>query len=354
MVTGGAGFIGANLVRWLLENVPDVHVVNYDLLTYAGNRESLTDVEARFGGTGDGRYFFVHGDIRDASSVAAVLAGHTRDSIDNRPVSRPDAVLHLAAETHVDRSIAGPTSFVSTNVQGTLSVLEGVKQELDAHPRDFRLINVSTDEVYGSLRESEAAFTEQHPLRPNNPYSASKAGADCLVRAYVETFGLPCITTRSSNNYGPYQFPEKLVPYMIIHALAGEPLPLYGDGAHVRDWLHVLDHAQAIWRVCLHGRIEDAVYNIGGNSERANIDVVREILGVLGKSDSLIEFVPERPGHDRRYAMNATRIHEQLGWAPAYTFEHGLRETIAWYAGNERWWKQVQREAHRRPNHSLR
>ena len=354
MVTGGAGFIGSNLVRWLLENVPGVAVVNYDLLTYAGNRESLTDVERRFGGENDGRYFFVHGDIRDASSLAAVLAGDGKDSLDHRPIPRPEAVFHLAAETHVDRSIVGPAAFVSTNVQGTLSLLEAVKQELAARPRDFRFINVSTDEVYGSLRDAEPAFTEQHPLQPNNPYSASKAGADCLVRAYVSTYGLPCITTRCSNNYGPYQLPEKLVPCMIIHALAGEPLPLYGDGAHVRDWLHVLDHAQAIWRVCLHGRIEDEVYNIGGNSERANIDVVREILGVLGQPDSLIEFVPERPGHDRRYAMNATRIHELLGWAPAYTFERGLRETITWYAGNERWWKPVQREAHRRPNHSLR
>ena len=353
MITGGAGFIGANLVRWLLENVPDVHVVNYDLLTYAGNRESLTGVEARFGATGDGRYFFVHGDIRDTTAVAAVLAGNARDSIDNRPVSRPDAMLHLAAETHVDRSIAGPAAFVSTNVQGTLSLLEAVKHELDAHPREFRLINVSTDEVYGSLGNSEASFTEHHPLRPNNPYSASKAGADCLVRAYVETFGLPCITTRCSNNYGPYQFPEKLVPYMITRALADEPLPLYGDGAHVRDWLHVLDHARALWLVCTDGRVEDEVYNIGGNAERTNIGVVREILRVLGKSDSLIEFVPERLGHDRRYATNAARIQERLGWAPAYTFEGGLRETIEWYAANERWWTHVQRKAYRGSNPSL-
>ena len=354
MVTGGAGFIGSHLVRWLLENVPDVHVVNYDLLTYAGNRESLTDVEARFGGTSGRRYFFVHDDIRDAAAVAAVLAGDARDSIDNRPVPRPDTVLHLAAETHVDRSIIGPAAFVSTNVQGTLTLLEGVREELDARPREFRLINVSTDEVYGSLGVSDAAFTEDHPLRPNNPYSASKAAADCLVRAYVETFGLPCITTRSSNNYGPCQFPEKLVPYMITRAMVDEWLPLYGDGAHVRDWLHVLDHVAALWRVCAAGRIEDEVYNIGGNSERSNIEVVREILRVLGKPDTLIEFVQERPGHDRRYATNARRIHERLGWAPAYTFEHGLRDTIAWYAGNEHWWKRVQRDAYRDASHSLR
>ena len=354
MVTGGAGFIGSNLVRWLLENVPGVHVVNYDLLTYAGNRESLTDIERRFRGANDGRYFFVHGDIRDASSLAAVLAGDGKDSLDHRPIPRPEAVFHLAAETHVDRSIAGPAAFVSTNVQGTLSLLEAVKQELAARPRDFRVINVSTDEVYGSLRATEPAFTEQHPIQPNNPYSASKAGADCLVRAYVSTYGLPCITTRCSNNYGPYQFPEKLVPFMVTRALADESLPLYGDGAQVRDWLHVLDHAAALWRVCLHGRVDDEVYNIGGNAERANIDVVRDILRMLGKSDALITLVPDRPGHDRRYATDAARIYNRLGWAPAYTFERGLQETIVWYTENERWWKHVQSETYRSPNHVLR
>ncbi len=282
MITGGAGFIGSNLVRWILESVPGVFVVNYDLLTYAGSRLSLTDVETRYGGDGNGRYFFVTGDIRDTALVANTLAGRAYDALGGRPIPRPDAVIHLAAESHVDRSIVGPATFVSTNVEGTLSLLMATKSELDARPREFRFINVSTDEVSGSLGSDDLPFTEAHPLRPSSPYSASKAGADCLVRAFVQTYGLPCITTRSSNNYGPYQFPEKLIPFMVMRALRDQPLPVYGDGAHVRDWLHVWDHAAALWRVCTEGQITDEVFNIGGQSERRNIDVVCAILAQLG------------------------------------------------------------------------
>jgi dTDP-glucose 4,6-dehydratase len=339
VVTGGAGFIGSNLVRWILGNEPDVSVVNVDLLTYAGTRASLTDAEAQHGGDGSGRYFFLHRDVRDMAGLAQLLAGDARDTLDGRAIPAPDGVLHLAAETHVDRSIASAAAFVSTNVQGTMALLDAVKGELDARPRDFRLVNVSTDEVYGSLGEHDPAFTEHHPLEPNSPYSASKAGADCLVRAYVETHGLPCITTRSSNNYGPFQFPEKLIPFMIARALRDEALPIYGDGGNVRDWLHVQDHVAALWRVCTHGRIEDEVYNIGGGAERRNIDVARDILAVLGKPEARIELVADRPGHDRRYALDCTRIRETLHWTPSHSFEAGLRETIAWYLENRQWWE---------------
>ncbi|GAC1614249.1 MAG: dTDP-glucose 4,6-dehydratase [Gemmatimonadaceae bacterium] len=342
LITGGAGFIGSNLVRWILGTQPDISVVNLDALTYAGNLESLADVDARHGEAGDSRYTFIRGDIRDAELVGALLAGGQKPQ-----GPAPDAILHLAAESHVDRSILGPAEFVATNVQGTLNLLECARRELADRPRAFRFINVSTDEVYGSLSSTEPAFTERNPLRPNSPYSASKAGADCLVRAYTETFGLPCITTRCSNNYGPYQFPEKLIPLMITRALGGQPLPVYGDGRNVRDWLHVEDHASAIWRVCTHGRVDDEVYNIGGNAEKPNIDVVRLLLRELGRPESLITYVNDRLGHDRRYAMDNTRITTRLGWRPAHTFEAGIKETVAWYLSNEQWWRRVQSEAYR-------
>ena len=351
LVTGGDGFIGSNLVRWILDHEPDVAVVNLDALTYAGNPESLADVAARYGGHG-GRYFFVRGDIRDESLVSALLAGEAGESGTDRNIPRPDAVLHLAAESHVDRSILGPSAFASTNVQGTLNLLECTRAELVAHPREFRFVNVSTDEVYGSLGAGDAPFTESHPLTPNSPYSASKAGADCLVRAYRETFRLPCLTTRCSNNYGPYQFPEKLIPLMITRALDGEPLPVYGDGRNVRDWLYVTDHAAAIWAVCTTGRLEDEIYNIGGEAEMANIDVVHRILDLLGKPPTLIRFVADRPGHDRRYAMDIGRISSILGWRPSVTFDDGLRRTVQWYLANESWWRRVQSEAYR-ASHAL-
>jgi len=352
LVTGGAGFIGSNLVRWVLNEEPDVHLVNLDLLTYAGNPESLADVEDQSGAGGDGRYSFVHGDIRDTPLVESLLRGDGVETKSGRPIAAPDAILHLAAESHVDRSILGPGPFVSTNVQGTLNLLECTRHELENRPRAFRFINVSTDEVYGSLGADDPAFTENHPLQPNSPYSASKSGADCLVRAYTETFGLPCLTTRSSNNYGPYQFPEKLIPLMITRALGDQPLPVYGDGLNVRDWLHVTDHASAIWTVCTRGHLEDAVYNIGGESEVPNIAVVTAILELLNKPASLIAHVIDRLGHDRRYAMDISRMRNRLGWTPTRTFEAGLRETVDWYVMNEPWWRRVQSEAYR-ASHAL-
>ena len=347
LLTGGAGFIGSNLVRWILQHQPGVVVINLDALTYAGNLESLADVAERYGPGGEDRYFFVHGDIRDEPLVRALLAGDGRETGTGRRLPRPDAILHLAAESHVDRSILGPAAFVATNVQGMLNLLECARAELAAQPRDFRFVNVSTDEVYGSLGPRDPAFTERHPLSPNSPYSASKAGADCLVRAYAETYALPCLTTRCSNNYGPYQFPEKLVPLMITRALSGEPLPVYGDGRNVRDWLYVTDHASAIWTVCTRGRLEDALYNIGGEAEMANIDVVRHILALLGKPDSLIQFVTDRPGHDRRYAMDITRMSTTLDWRPSVSFDEGLQRTVEWYLANRAWWQRVQTEAYR-------
>ena len=347
LVTGGAGFIGSNLVRWLLDNVPSLVVINVDLLTYAGNLESLADVIGRHGSDGDGRYYFVRADIRDAATLSGILRGAATEIGSGRRIPAPDAILHLAAESHVDRSIMGPAEFVSTNVQGTLALLESTRGELAERPRPFRFVNVSTDEVYGSLGATDPAFTEAHPLAPNSPYSASKAGADCLVRAYKETFGIPCLTTRCSNNYGPYHFPEKLVPLMITRALGDEALPVYGDGLNVRDWLYVTDHASAIWAVCTRGYLEDEIYNIGGESEVPNITVVKTILSLLGKPESLIRYVKDRPGHDRRYAMDITRIRTRLGWSPSRTFEQGLRETVEWYVANQEWWRRVQSEAYK-------
>jgi dTDP-glucose 4,6-dehydratase len=322
-------------------------VVNLDALTYAGNLESLTDVVERHGAMGDGRYSFVAGDIRDVSTVTSVMRGRATEPGSGRQTPQPNAVLHLAAESHVDRSILGPAEFVSTNVLGTQTMLEAARAELTARPRSFRFINVSTDEVYGSLGPNDPAFTENNPLRPNSPYSASKAGADCLVRAYAETFGLPCLTTRCSNNYGPFQFPEKLIPLMITRAMGDGPLPVYGDGMNVRDWLHVDDHASAIWCVLTRGRLADEVYNIGGESEMANLTVVRSILDILGKPHSLIRYVTDRPGHDRRYAMNIARISTELGWAPQHRFVDGLRATVEWYLQSRTWWERVRSEAYR-------
>lgn len=349
LVTGGAGFIGSNLVRWILATEPTVRVVNLDLLTYAGNLESLADVHASHGPDGDGRCFFVRGDVRDSTLVAALLAGRATEPSTGRPIAAPDCLLHLAAESHVDRSILGPASFVATNVEGTHTLLACARVELADRPRDFRFVNVSTDEVYGSLGPADAPFTEAHPLAPNSPYSATKAGADCLVRAYVETYGLPCITTRCSNNYGPYQFPEKLIPLMITRALSDEPLPVYGDGMNVRDWLHVEDHAAGIWAAATHG-VPGDVYNLGGEHEVANLEIVREVLRLLGRSESLIRFVADRPGHDRRYAMDISHARAILGWSPTRAFAPGLRETVEWYLRNEGWWRRVQSEAYRASN----
>ncbi len=317
LVTGGAGFIGSNFVRYFLSAHPDARVVNFDKLTYAGNLENLTDIAA------SPEYCFVRGDICDRGQLDAAFREH-----------HIDTVVHFAAESHVDRSILGAGVFTTTNVLGTQILLDAANA---AGVEKF--VHVSTDEVYGSLGPA-GKFTETTPLHPNSPYAASKAGSDLIAFAYHHTFGLPVVVTRCSNNYGPYQFPEKLIPLMIINALNDKPLPVYGDGLNVRDWLHVTDHCVAIDTVLHQGRVGD-VYNIGGNNEWKNIDIVRLILRLVGKSESLIQFVKDRPGHDRRYAMDAGKITAELGWTPAYTFEQGIRETVDWYRTHAPWWKRV-------------
>ncbi|HEV2751911.1 MAG TPA: dTDP-glucose 4,6-dehydratase [Gemmatimonadales bacterium] len=347
LVTGGAGFIGSNFVRWLLEHAPGAQIVNLDLLTYAGNLESLEDCA--------GRYYFIRADVRDFDAVSQVLRGDAsetpagRDTASGRRIPPPDCVVHMAAESHVDRSIMGPAVFVDTNVRGTLTLLEACRGALTARKRPFRFLQVSTDEVYGSLGPTDPPFTEVTPLAPNSPYSASKAAADLLVRSYVETFDFPAVITRCSNNYGPYQFPEKLIPLMITRALADQPLPVYGDGLNVRDWLHVDDHASAIWEVLTRGQLGE-VYNIGGAAELPNVEVVRTLLRALGKPESLIRYVTDRPGHDRRYAMNTQRISRELAWRPRHRFETGLEETVRWYLAHRRWWERVLSEAYRASN----
>jgi dTDP-glucose 4,6-dehydratase len=334
LVTGGAGFIGGNFVLEALAR-GDVRIVNLDALTYAGNRDTLAAVDA------DPGHMFVHGDIGDRGLVAGLLSKY-----------RPDAILNFAAESHVDRSIDGPAAFVHTNVVGTLALLEAARdywKALDAPGRDaFRFLHVSTDEVYGSLG-SEGAFTETTPYAPNSPYSASKAASDHLVRAFHHTYGLPVLTTNCSNNYGPYQFPEKLIPLVIQRALAGEPLPVYGDGLNVRDWLYVGDHVAAIRRVLEAGTV-GATYNVGGDAERQNIDVVRAICALLDerapRADGLarasqISFVPDRPGHDRRYAIDASKLKRELGWSPSVDFEQGIARTVDWYLGHGDWVRRV-------------
>jgi dTDP-glucose 4,6-dehydratase len=317
LVTGGAGFIGSNFVRHFLRAHGDVTVVNFDKLTYAGNLENLKELE------GESRYHFVRGDICETADVGGVFAKYAIDT-----------VVHFAAESHVDRSILGAGIFITTNVLGTQVLVEAARK----HAVE-RFLHVSTDEVYGSLGAS-GKFTEATPLHPNSPYSASKASSDLVVLAYNHTFGLPVLLTRCSNNYGPYQFPEKLIPLMIINALHDKSLPVYGDGLNVRDWLHVEDHCSAIDRVLMTGRVGET-YNIGGNNEWTNIDIVKTILHLLGKGESLIAYVQDRPGHDRRYAIDAAKIKKDLGWEPSRTFEQGIAETVKWYIDNEKWWKRI-------------
>lgn len=329
IVTGGAGFIGSNFIRYVTREYDDVCIVNLDKLTYAGNLENLADLE------GNTRYWFHRCDIAERTRVRSAFEWFRRQF-----GGPPEAVVHMAAESHVDRSIEDPEAFVRTNVLGT-QVLLDVAREVGVE----RFIQVSTDEVYGSLGPS-GAFTEETPLAPNSPYSASKAAADLLARSYYKTFGMPTIVTRCSNNYGPYQFPEKLIPLMICNALEDKPLPLYGDGQNVRDWIHVEDHCAAIDAVLRHGRPGE-VYNIGGCSERTNLEVVRQILRMLGKPESLIEFVTDRPGHDRRYAMDISKIREDLGWQPRHSFEEGLQKTIEWYLSHQDWVKRVRSGAYR-------
>jgi dTDP-glucose 4,6-dehydratase len=341
LVTGGAGFIGSNFVlNWM--SAAGGRVVNLDLLTYAGNRMNLAGLEA------DPRYRFVRGDICDAELVRQLLAEE-----------QPRAIVHFAAESHVDRSIASPEAFIQTNVQGTFVLLDQARNYwlgLEAAERaQFRFLHVSTDEVYGSLGADDPAFSETTAYAPNSPYAASKASSDHLARAYFHTFGLPVLTTNCSNNYGPYQFPEKLIPLMVLNALEGKPLPVYGDGRNVRDWLFVGDHCAAIRAVLKDGKPGET-YNIGGNSERANIDVVTTICDLVDEMRpnpgarprrELITYVQDRPGHDRRYAIDARKIALKLGWKPAEGFESGLRKTVAWYLDNSAWVESVRTGAYR-------
>ncbi len=347
LVTGGAGFIGSNFVLdWLAQSDNAASgsepVINLDALTYAGNRENLASLD------GDQRHIFIHGDIGNSDLVATLLAKH-----------QPRAVINFAAESHVDRSIHGPEDFIQTNIVGTFRLLEAVRaywNGLDAEAKAaFRFLHVSTDEVYGSLAKDDPAFTETNRYEPNSPYSASKAASDHLVRAYHHTYGLPVLTTNCSNNYGPYHFPEKLIPLVIHNALAGKPLPIYGDGQQIRDWLYVKDHCSAIRRVLEAGRVGET-YNVGGWNEKPNLDVVHTLCAILDelqpRSDgqsyaTQITFVQDRPGHDRRYAINARKLERELGWKPAETFETGIRKTVQWYLDNQAWVANVTSGAYR-------
>lgn len=323
LVTGGAGFIGSNFIIYMLKQHPDYEIINMDALTYAGNLENLKSIE------NNPKYTFVKADIANKEAVEQIFV---RDKI--------DVVVNFAAESHVDRSIMEPEVFVNTNVLGTQVLLDTAKKH-----NVTKFVQVSTDEVYGSLGET-GLFTEETPLTPNSPYSASKAGGDLLVRAYHETFGLPVNITRCSNNYGPFQFPEKLIPLMISRALNDEILPVYGDGLNIRDWLYVEDHCSAIDLV-IHKGVNGEVYNIGGNNERTNVHIVKKILQELGKPESLISYVQDRPGHDRRYGIDPTKITKELGWQPKHNFETGIKETILWYLENKDWWKRIQSGVYR-------
>ena len=317
LITGGSGFIGSNLVRLVLAGRPDWRVVNLDRLTYAGNAENLADLE------GNPRYRFVRGDIANGELVAELIR-----------TERIDAIMHLAAESHVDRSILSPAIFIETNVRGTQVLLEAAR-ELGVK----RFLHVSTDEVYGSLGPT-GLFTELTPLDPSSPYSASKAGSDLLALAYAHTFGMNVVVTRCSNNYGPFQFPEKLIPLMIANALRDKPLPVYGDGLNVRDWIHVEDHCRGLLAALEKGKAGQ-VYNFGASSERRNIEIVKAVLSLLGKPESLIEYVKDRPGHDRRYAIDAAKAARELGWAPRHRFEDALAATVAWYREHRGWWERI-------------
>ncbi len=330
LVTGGAGFIGSNFVTYWVRNHPEDMIINLDALTYAGNLENLQGISE------SSNYRFVHGDICDKSLIERIFKDEGIDQ-----------VVHFAAESHVDRSITGPQSFITTNIQGTFNLLETARNAWDGNMTGCRFLHVSTDEVYGTLSADDPAFTESTPFAPNSPYAASKASSDHLVRSYFHTYGMPVVTTNCSNNYGPYQFPEKLIPLVIINAMEGKPLPVYGDGLNIRDWLHVDDHCRGIDQVLQRGRLGET-YNIGGCNEWTNIDIVRlvcEILDELRPGDrpksELITFVKDRPGHDMRYAINADKIMSELEWKPEYTFETGIRQTIGWYLDNSEWWSRI-------------
>ncbi len=321
LVTGGCGFIGSNFIHYMFETNDDVHIVNLDNLTYAGNRKNLASLEKKHGGD---RYVFVHGDINNAELVTGIMRVH-----------EIDAIVNFAAESHVDRSISDPSVFITTNINGTQTLLEVAR-----HLETSKFVQISTDEVYGSLGP-EGLFSETTPLAPNSPYSASKASADLLARAYHKTYGMPIVITRCSNNYGPYQFPEKLIPLIFTNATKDESIPVYGDGLNVRDWIYVRDHCKGVAMALENGK-PGQVYNFGGNAEMANIDIVKTILKELGKPESLITYVKDRPGHDRRYAMDFTLATKELGWTPDHDFASGIKETIAWYKNNKKWLKEVQ------------
>ncbi|MCB9846589.1 MAG: dTDP-glucose 4,6-dehydratase [Phycisphaeraceae bacterium] len=326
LVTGGCGFIGANFVRFVLEQRPGIRVTNLDALTYSGNPDNLAELAGHPG------YRFVHGDVRDRGLIDGLL-------------SDCDAVVHMAAESHVDRSIQDSTPFISTNVSGTQTMLDAVR----SCGRPIRLLYVSTDEVYGSLPldRPDIQFREDTPLAPNSPYAASKAAGDLLCRAYHHTFGLDIVTTRCSNNFGPFQFPEKVIPLFVTNLIEGHQVPLYGDGRNVRDWLHVLDHCEAVLAVLDRGR-RGEVYNIGGNNERSNLELTRAILSIMGRSEEMIRRVPDRLGHDLRYAIDATKIGRELGWRPTRSqWPDALEQTVRWYTGNEAWWRRVKSGAYR-------
>ncbi len=336
IVTGGAGFIGSAVIRHLIKNT-EHQVLNLDKLTYAGNLASLKEVES------SDRYHFVQADICDRNAVDQAFASF-----------KPDAIMHLAAESHVDRSIDGPAAFIQTNIIGTYTLLEAARSYAKDHP-DFRFHHISTDEVYGDLELDDSLFTEETPYDPSSPYSASKASSDHLVRSWQRTFGLKALITNCSNNYGPYHFPEKLIPLVILNALEGKPLPIYGKGDQIRDWLYVADHARALCTVCLQGKPGET-YNIGGHNEKQNIEVVKTICAILDelkpradgkKYAEQITFVADRPGHDMRYAIDAGKIERELGWKPAETFETGLRKTVRWYLDNKWWWEPL-REKYQR------
>ncbi len=337
LITGGAGFIGSAVVRHIIENTEDL-VINVDKLTYAGNLESLISV------AGSERYAFEQADICNRSEMDRIFSSH-----------QPDAVMHLAAESHVDRSIDGPAAFIETNIVGTYTLLEAARNywnQLDGEKKaTFRFHHISTDEVYGDLEGTDDLFTEETSYEPSSPYSASKASSDHLVRAWLRTYGLPTIVTNCSNNYGPFHFPEKLIPLMILNALDGKALPVYGDGMQIRDWLFVEDHARALYKVVTEGKVGET-YNIGGHNEKANIEVVRTICDLLDhlvpnkpkgvtRYQELITYVKDRPGHDVRYAIDASKIEQELGWKPEETFESGIRKTVEWYLNNTNWWSRV-------------
>jgi dTDP-glucose 4,6-dehydratase len=341
LVTGGAGFIGSNFIRYWKDRYPQDHIINLDLLTYAGNLESLQEVHK------DPHYSFIHGDICDEQLVTRIF---TEKQI--------DSVINFAAESHVDRSIHSPDAFIQTNILGTYTLLEAARKSWAGDSTSCRFLHVSTDEVYGSLGQNDAPFTEETPYAPNSPYSASKASSDHLVRAYFHTYGLPVLTTNCSNNYGPYQFPEKLIPLVLINALEGKPLPVYGDGKNIRDWLHVDDHCRGIDCVLNKGRLGET-YNIGGCNEWTNIDIVALICERLDHlrpagdpRSGLITYVTDRPGHDRRYAIDAGKMKRELDWEPKFNFETGIEKTIQWYLDNQVWWQRVRDGAYKKHDES--